>query len=234
MHRKRFIQALTVGFIGLNMRSLAGPFTILKAAAPGFTLPALPYDYSALEPFIDKTTMEIHHDKHHQGYVNNLNAAVKGTPLETENIETILAQISKQSAAVRNNAGGHYNHSFFWKIMTPNGQKKPVGALAEAIDKTFGSFDKFKEAFDKAALTRFGSGWAWLVSANGKLTICSTPNQDNPLMDIAEVRGTPVIALDVWEHAYYLHYQNKRADYINSWWNIVNWQEAEDNYKASM
>ena len=140
--------------------------------------------------------------------------ATQGTPLETENIETILAQISKQSAAVRNNAGGHYNHSFFWKIMTPNGQKKPVGALAEAIDKTFGSFDKFKEAFDKAALTRFGSGWAWLVSANGKLTICSTPNQDNPLMDIAEVRGTPVIALDVWEHAYYLHYQNKRADYI--------------------
>jgi Fe-Mn family superoxide dismutase len=234
MHRKKFIQALTIGIVGLNLRTLAGPFTILKPSTPGFTLPPLPYDYSALEPFIDKTTMEIHHDKHHMAYVNNLNTALKGTGLENEKIETILGQVSRQSAAIRNNGGGHYNHTFFWQIMTPAGQKKPTGALSEAIDKTFGTFDKFKDEFDKAALTRFGSGWAWLISSNGKLSITSTPNQDNPLMDIAEVKGTPVIALDVWEHAYYLHYQNKRADYVNAWWNIVNWKQAEENYKASL
>ena len=234
MQRKKFIQALTIGMVGLQVKSFAAPFRLLAASGSEFTLPPLPYDYSALEPFIDKMTMEIHHDKHHQAYITNLNNAIKGTPLQGEAIEKVLAQVSKQSAAIRNNGGGHFNHSFFWKIMKPAGEKKPTGTLATAIDKTFGSFDKFKDEFNKAATTRFGSGWAWLVVSNGKLVICSTPNQDNPLMDLAEVKGSPVIALDVWEHAYYLYYQNKRVDYINAWWNVVNWEQAEKNFTAAM
>lgn len=197
-----------------------------------FTLPDLPYAFDALEPYIDKTTMEIHHDKHHGGYVNNLNKAIAGTELEKKNLEDILAEVSKHPAAVRNNAGGHYNHTLFWEQMAPNAGGNPTGILAEAIKDTFGSFEAFKEEFGKAAATRFGSGWAWLGVKDGKLTICSTPNQDNPLMDIGECRCTPVLGLDVWEHAYYLKYQNKRPDYISAFWNVVNWDEVGKRYEA--
>lgn len=198
-----------------------------------FELPKLPYAYDALEPHVDARTMEIHHTKHHQAYVNNLNAAIQGTPQDGESLEELMAGISKLSAAVRNNGGGHYNHSLFWEIMTPKGQGAPAGELAAAINSAFGSFDKFKEDFSKAAATRFGSGWAWLVKHDGKLVVTSTPNQDNPLMDIAEVKGTPILGLDVWEHAYYLHYQNRRPDYISAWWNVVNWDAVADRFKKA-
>lgn len=198
-----------------------------------FELPKLPYAYDALEPHVDARTMEIHHSKHHQGYVNNLNAAVQGTPQEGQSLESLLEGVSKLSTAVRNNGGGHYNHSLFWELMTPNGQGAPSGELADAINTAFGSFDKFKEDFTKAAGTRFGSGWAWLVKHDGKLVVTSTPNQDNPLMDIAEVKGLPILGLDVWEHAYYLHYQNRRPDYINAWWNVVNWDAAAERFKKA-
>ena len=192
-----------------------------------FTLPDLPYAFSALEPHVDARTMEIHHDKHHAAYVNNLNAALQGTEHEGKSLEELLANISKLPAAVRNNGGGHWNHSLFWTIMAPNAGGAPTGDLAAAIDQAFGSFDEFKKLFAQAATTRFGSGWAWLsVGADGKLFISSTPNQDNPLMDVAEQKGTPILGLDVWEHAYYLHYQNRRPDYITSWWNTVNWAEV--------
>ncbi|SFV32722.1 superoxide dismutase [Thermoflavifilum thermophilum] len=199
-----------------------------------FTLPSLPYAFDALEPHIDKTTMEIHHGKHHGGYVTNLNNAIAGTDAENKTIEEILKQVSKYPVAVRNNGGGHYNHSLFWTILSPQGGGQPSGKLAEAINSTFGSFDKFKEEFNKAALGRFGSGWAWLIVQNGKLVITSTPNQDNPLMDVAEQQGTPIFGLDVWEHAYYLKYQNRRADYVNAFWNIVNWPEVEKRYEAAL
>lgn len=196
-----------------------------------FTLPSLNYNLDALEPHIDARTMEIHHGKHHQAYVTNLNNAIAGTDAENASIEDICKNISKYPMAVRNNGGGHYNHSMFWSILSPNGGGQPKGALAEAINKTFGNFEDFKTKFNAAATTRFGSGWAWLIkNANGDLEICSTPNQDNPLMDIAEVKGFPIIGLDVWEHAYYLHYQNRRPDYINAWWNVVNWDEAEKRF----
>jgi Fe-Mn family superoxide dismutase len=198
-----------------------------------FTLPPLPYAADALEPYIDKMTMEIHHGRHHNAYVTNLNNAVAGKPEENLSIEEINKNISKYSVAVRNNGGGHYNHTFFWNIMAPNAGGSPVGTLAEAINKKFGSFDSFKEEFTKAAVGRFGSGWAWLIVSNGELVITSTPNQDNPLMDIAEVKGTPIIGLDVWEHAYYLKYQNKRPDYVAAFWNVVNWAKAEELYKAA-
>jgi len=191
-----------------------------------FTLPALPYAANALEPNIDARTMEIHHDKHHAAYVNNLNAAIKDTPLDSMSIEEILANISKQSPAVRNNGGGHWNHSLFWILMTPGGGNMPTGALSDAINSTFGSFDEFKNKFTSAGATRFGSGWAWLVANGGKLSIGSTPNQDNPLMDVSDIKGTPILGLDVWEHAYYLNYQNRRPDYIAAWWNVVNWDEV--------
>ena len=192
-----------------------------------FTLPNLPYEFGALEPHIDARTMEIHHDKHHAAYVNNLNAALQGTEHEGKSLEELLANISKLPAAVRNNGGRHWNHSLFWTIMAPNAGGAPTGDLAAAIDQAFGSFDEFKKLFAQAATTRFGSGWAWLsVGADGKLFISSTPNQDNPLMDVAEQKGTPILGLDVWEHAYYLHYQNRRPDYITSWWNTVNWAEV--------
>jgi len=198
-----------------------------------FTLPALPYANSALEPYIDATTMEIHHDKHHGAYVTNLNNAVKGTEWENKTIEEILANISKLPPAVRNNGGGHYNHSLFWTLLKPNGGGTPTGALGNAITETFGSFDKFKETFANAGATRFGSGWAWLTASGGKLTISSTPNQDNPIMDIAEVKGTPILGLDVWEHAYYLKYQNRRPEYITNFWNVVNWDEAAKHFASA-
>ncbi len=192
-----------------------------------FELPKLDYAYDALEPHIDARTMEIHHSKHHAGYTNNLNAAIKGTDLEGKSIEDILSGVSGQSVAVRNNGGGFFNHNLFWKVMSPNGGGVPSGEVLQAIEKNFGSFDAFKDEFSKAAATRFGSGWAWLVKqSDDSLVITSTANQDNPLMDIADVKGTPVLGLDVWEHAYYLKYQNLRPDYISAFWNVVNWDEV--------
>lgn len=205
-----------------------------------YTLPALPYAYDALEPHIDKLTMEIHHSKHHKAYVDNMNKALEtvdgnllGSP---QTFENIFDKVAKLPAALRNNAGGHYNHSLFWSLMKPNGGGEPKGKLADAIKTTFGSFDEFKKQFADAGMKRFGSGWAWLVKTKeGKLVITSTPNQDNPLMNLEsiEVKGAPVLALDVWEHAYYLKNQNKRADYIASWWNVVNWETAEKLYSSS-
>lgn len=199
-----------------------------------FQLPPLGYDFAALEPHIDARTMEIHHGKHHAGYTNNLNNAINGTDLEGKSIEDILANISQHSAAVRNNGGGYYNHDLFWKVMSPNGGGAPSGDLAAAINAACGSFDGFKDEFSKAAATRFGSGWAWLVvMADGSLKVSSTPNQDNPLMDVAEVKGTPILGIDVWEHAYYLNYQNRRPDYINAFFNVVNWDEVAKRYAAA-
>ncbi|MFN6946546.1 MAG: superoxide dismutase [Cytophagaceae bacterium] len=201
-----------------------------------FELPSLPYSSDALEPHFDKATMEIHHGKHHNAYVTNLNKAIEGTDLANKSIEDIMKQISKASAAVRNNGGGHFNHSLFWKILSPNGGGKPTGKLAEAIDKKFGSFDKFKEEFSNAGATRFGSGWAWLcVDSKKELCVCSTPNQDNPLMDVDTngCAGTPILGLDVWEHAYYLHYQNRRPDYISAFWNVINWDEVARRYQVA-
>lgn len=192
-----------------------------------FTLAPLPYAFNALEPHIDAKTMEIHHGKHHQAYVTNLNNAIAGTDAEKMSIEDICRNISKFGMPVRNNGGGHWNHTFFWSIMGPNGGGAPSGALGDAINATFGSFDEFKTKFNASGVGRFGSGWAWLIKNDaGKLEICSTPNQDNPLMDIAEVKGTPILGCDVWEHAYYLNYQNRRPDYLAAWWNVVNWNEV--------
>jgi superoxide dismutase, Fe-Mn family len=200
-----------------------------------FTLPALGYATDSLEPNIDKLTMEIHHGKHHNAYVTNLNNAVAGTDTEKLSIEEICKTISKYPVAVRNNGGGHFNHSLFWTIIGPNAGGKPAGTLAAAIDKTFGSFDSFKEEFSKAATTRFGSGWAWLSVKDGELFISSTPNQDNPLMDVDGIKtGTPILGLDVWEHAYYLHYQNRRPDYIGAFFNVINWSFVEKLYTAAV
>ncbi|MFN4145726.1 MAG: superoxide dismutase [Runella sp.] len=196
-----------------------------------FTLAPLPYASDALEPHFDQMTMEIHHGRHHNTYVTNLNNAIAGTAHEGKTIEELVANAGAISPAVRNNGGGHWNHTFFWNILSPNGGGQPVGHLAEAINAKFGSFDAFKDEFKKAALGRFGSGWAWLIkTAEGSVAITSTPNQDNPLMDIAEVKGTPIIGLDVWEHAYYLKYQNKRPDYVDAFWNVVDWNKAEENF----
>jgi len=198
-----------------------------------FELPALPYGYDALEPYIDKMTMEIHHDKHHAAYVNNLNKAVEGTEMATKTLDELIMNISKYPMAVRNNGGGHWNHSLFWTLMKKNGGGEPTGPLADSIKSSFGSFDEFKKQFSNAGATRFGSGWAWLVVQNGKLAIGSTPNQDNPLMDISDFKGTPVLGLDVWEHAYYLKYQNKRPEYIENWWNVINWAEASKRFSEA-
>ena len=199
-----------------------------------FELPALPYAHDALEPHIDAQTMEIHHGKHHAGYTSKLNAAIEGTDLANQSIEEILANVSKHGGGVRNNGGGFYNHSLFWSVMGPNGGGNPSGDLASAIDSTFGSFEKFKDEFANAAATRFGSGWAWLiVDGEGNLKVTSSPNQDNPLMDVAEVKGTPIMGLDVWEHAYYLKYQNRRPDYIEAFFNVINWDEVAKNYAAA-
>jgi Fe-Mn family superoxide dismutase len=198
-----------------------------------FELPKLPYAYNALEPYIDAMTMEIHHTKHHAAYTNNLNAAVAGTELEKLSIEDLFKNISKHPLAVRNNGGGFYNHGLFWTFLAPNAGGQPKDDLMDAINRNFGTFDKFKEDFTKAAATRFGSGWAWLIKDNsGKLVIGSSPNQDNPLMDISELKGTPILALDVWEHAYYLKYQNRRPDYITAFWNVVNWEEVSRRLKG--
>lgn len=199
-----------------------------------FTLPNLPYAFNALEPHIDARTMEIHHGKHHNAYVTNLNKAIAGTDAENLSIEDICKSASKYPAAVRNNGGGHYNHSLFWTVLGPDGGGAPSGALAKAIDSALGSFDAFKSKFAEAAAGRFGSGWAWLiVDANGKVAVTSTPNQDNPLMDVAEAKGTPILGLDVWEHAYYLNYQNRRPDYIAAFWNVVNWSEVEKRFESA-
>ena len=198
-----------------------------------FELPSLPYALNALEPHLDARTLEIHHGKHHNAYVTNLNAAIAGTDLEGKSLEELM-KVAGSNAAVRNNGGGHWNHSLFWQILSPAGGGLPTGELAAAIDAKFGSFDAFKETFNKAGATRFGSGWAWLcVDTKKELCVCSSPNQDNPLMDVSENPGTPILGLDVWEHAYYLHYQNRRPDYIAAFWNLVNWEEVSKRYAAA-
>ena len=197
-----------------------------------FELPKLDFDYAALEPHIDARTMEIHHTKHHGAYTTNLNAALKGTEWEGKTIEEIMGSVSQLSVAVRNNGGGYFNHNLYWKILTPGGSHEPKGALLDAINASFGTVDSFKEAFVKAALTRFGSGWAWLLQSNNKLVVSSTPNQDNPLMDVAEVKGNPILGIDVWEHAYYLNYQNRRPDYVEAFWNLINWDEVASRFKG--
>lgn len=198
-----------------------------------FELPQLPYAYDALEPHIDARTMEIHHGKHHAGYTNKLNAAITGTENEGKSIEEILKNLDMNNAAVRNNGGGFYNHSLFWSVMSPNGGGSPTGELADAINVAFGSFESFQDQFSNAAATRFGSGWAWLCSTNGKLGVCSSANQDNPLMPTIGCGGVPILGIDVWEHAYYLNYQNKRPDYVSAFFNVINWDEVASRYTAS-
>ena len=210
---------------------LMNTFDNKKQDLMSFQLPNLPYEYDALEPNIDARTMEIHHTKHHNGYTTKLNAAIEGTDLEGKSIEAILEHLDMSNAAVRNNGGGFYNHCLFWEVMSPNGGGNPQGALGSAITEAFGSFEGFKDAFSKAAAGRFGSGWAWLcVHKGGKVEICSTPNQDNPLMPGTGCGGHPILCLDVWEHAYYLHYQNRRPDYINAFFNVINWEKVAEEY----
>ncbi len=199
-----------------------------------FTLAPLPYDFNALEPYIDARTMEIHHGKHHAAYTNNLNAAIEGTTLEGKSIEEILGHVSNHSPAVRNNGGGYYNHNLFWEVMSASGGGEPTGDLAKDIEARFGSFAEFKEAFTRAGTTQFGSGWAWLiVDPAGELAVVNTPNQDNPMMNVSAIRGTPILGLDVWEHAYYLNYQNRRPDYIAAFWNVINWKDVNKRYKVA-
>ncbi len=208
--------------------------TIKTFQVMSFELPKLPYAYDALEPHIDARTMEIHHTKHHAGYTNNLNAAIAGTALEGKTIEEILYHLDMSNMAVRNNGGGFYNHNLFWEVMSPNGGGTPNGVVGEAINRDFGSYEAFKDAFAKAAATRFGSGWAWLcVQKGGKLEVCSTPNQDNPLMPETGCGGFPILGIDVWEHAYYLNYQNRRPDYINAFFNVINWEKVTELYNAN-
>src|SRR3989338_671248 len=238
MQRRTFLRssALGLGAALVGRRPVLGSQRLFSQSqensAMAFTLPDLPYKHDALEPHIDKMTMEIHHGKHHAAYVANLNKAIEGTPNASTSLEELLSGISKLPPAVRNNGGGHWNHSAFWTWMKPNGGGAPAGDLAAAIDRDFGSFDKFKEEFANAGMTRFGSGWAWLVKSGNKLVVSSTPNQDNPLMDIADVKGTPVLGVDVWEHAYYLKYQNRRADYLAAFWNVVNWDEPARRFSG--
>jgi Fe-Mn family superoxide dismutase len=234
MERRKFIKsvglATAVAYVGPKVFANDNP--VENAVAPEF--PPLPYAYDALEPYIDARTMEIHYDKHHRAYFTNYLNAVKGTSLEGMAMTDLFASISKQTDAIRNNGGGFYNHTIFWNNLG-KGSAGPSGDLAAAINKTFGSFDKFKDTFSTAAKTRFGSGWAWLyLNADKNLAVGSTPNQDNPLMDISPVKGTPLLTLDVWEHAYYLKYQNKRADYVDAFWNVVNWDEVNKRYLASL
>lgn len=239
MQRRKFLYALgtipivsALGKVDNNIQNISNKIRSEKTMAK-FELPKLPYSYDALEPYIDKMTMEIHYTKHHNAYVTNLNKAVEGTELEGKSLEQLFTTISKAPAAVRNNGGGHWNHSLFWTLMKQNGGGQPSGKLAEAINSAFGSFDDFKTKFSTAAATRFGSGWAWLIVQDGKLAVTSTPNQDNPLMDVAEVKGTPVLGLDVWEHAYYLKYQNRRPEYIEHWWNVVNWDKVSELFSKA-
>jgi len=240
--RRKFIASLSALGIGLaaskaeaaaGMINKVTGFNERNIKMAKYELTVLPYQYDALEPFIDKITMEIHHSRHHQAYVNNLNNAIAGTEMEGLSMHDLLANISKYPAAVRNNGGGHYNHDLFWKIMKPAGGGAPQGALADAINAAFDSFDNFKEKLSNAAMTRFGSGWAWLVVSGGKLVVSSTPNQDNPLMDVADVKGTPILGIDVWEHAYYLKYQNKRNEYVANWFNTINWDEVSKRFTES-
>lgn len=239
MNRKIFLK--TVGAISIlpAVNSLSKQLNNFYQNKKGtkhmakFELPSLPYSYDALEPYIDKMTMEIHHTKHHNAYVTNLNKAIEGTEMEGKSLEDLMTSISKFPMAVRNNGGGHFNHSLFWNVMKGGGASHPTGKLADAINSSFTSFDEFKKTFANAGATRFGSGWAWLVVQSGKLIVGSTPNQDNPLMDISELKGTPILGLDVWEHAYYLKYQNKRPDYIENWWNVVNWDEVARRFSLA-
>jgi Fe-Mn family superoxide dismutase len=230
MTRKDFVSSLFLGLAGT--KAMANTTNNIFNTVDAFTLPNLPYAYNALEPFIDAQTMEIHHSKHHQAYVTNLNKAVLGTPNEFTPLVDIIKNISKSTVVVRNNGGGHWNHTFFWEILSPK-TTAPSENLMTMINRDFGSLEKMQADFSAAATSRFGSGWAWLIVQDNKLKICSTPNQDNPLMDVAEVKGTPILGLDVWEHAYYLKYQNKRADYIKAFWNIVNWNQVEKNLKKA-
>jgi Fe-Mn family superoxide dismutase len=209
--------------------------SISSNAQSKFEFPELPYSYDALEVFVDKTTMDIHYNRHHRAYYNNFVKAADEHNLNAMTLEEIFAQMSKYPATIRNNGGGYYNHNLFWEVMSPDGGGKPAGALLKAIDETFGSFDAFKKKFEAAAAGQFGSGWAWLsVDGNGKLFVSSTPNQDNPLMDVATERGTPILGLDVWEHAYYLHYQNMRGTYAGNFWKVVSWDAVEKNYKNAL
>jgi len=198
-----------------------------------FQLPDLPYNYDSLEPRIDRQTMELHHDKHHNTYVTKLNSAIEGTPLANKSLDELMQNVAQHPVAVRNNGGGHYNHSLFWQIMSPNGGGSPSGDLGTAIQNKFGSFSDFQEQFANAAKGQFGSGWAWLVVNNGDLEIGSTANQDNPVMDVTNLSGTPILGLDMWEHAYYLKYQNRKDEYINNWWQVVNWGEVADRYNQA-
>lgn len=231
--RREFLETGAKAALLTSILPLSG-FTGSGAAEYGqsknlvFSQIKLPYDYNALEPHIDAATMEIHYGKHHAAYVKNINEEIAAQKYSARDEKEFLKGVSKLSAKARNNAGGAWNHNFFWQIMKP-GASAPSGKIAEAINASFGSFDKFKEQFTQAAMGRFGSGWAWLVNNKGKLSVGSTPNQDNPLMDVSEVKGTPLLGLDVWEHAYYLKYQNKRNEYVNSWWNVVNWDEVAKN-----
>lgn len=236
MQRRKFIFSLAavpliagISPLEKNLNSFNNKIN-RKTSMAKFELPNLPYQYDALEPYIDKQTMEIHHTKHHQAYVTNLNKALEGSEGEGKSIEDLMKNISKYPVAVRNNGGGHYNHSLFWTLMKKDGGGFPKGEIEKALNSNFGSFEQFKKLFGEAAMGRFGSGWAWLISANGKLEITSTPNQDNPLMDVADKKGTPILGLDVWEHAYYLKYQNRRPEYIENWWNVVNWEEVNNLY----
>ncbi len=236
MKRSGFLQK-TLGLVGAGLLfpKLANASNLVidtegsLESAP-FSLPSLGYDYKALEPSIDALTMEIHHSRHHKAYVDNLNKAVQNTDFANKSLEDLLSTISKAPVAIRNNGGGHWNHSFFWKVIAPSNGSKPSKALNDQIIKDFGSLENLKTEFNKAAMSRFGSGWAWLVYKDGKLVIGSTANQDNPLMDVSEVKGTPMLALDVWEHAYYLKYQNKRVDYVNAFWNIINWDFVSSKF----
>ena len=239
MQRRKFIYALgaipavsVLGKVENHLNNINNHIRSTNTMAK-FELPALPYAYDALEPYIDKMTMEIHHTKHHNAYVTNLNKAIEGTENEGKKLYEMFSMMSSLPPAIRNNGGGHWNHSLFWTLMKQNGGGKPTGKIADAINSAFGSFDEFKVKFSTAAATRFGSGWAWLVVQDGKLVVSSTPNQDNPLMDVAEVKGTPVLGLDVWEHAYYLKYQNKRPDYIENWWNVVNWDKVNELFSKA-
>jgi len=240
MNRRKFIYSVAaisaasaIEPFAKSIKNISNKYERSNNIMAKFELPPLPYGYDALEPSIDKRTMEIHHDKHHAGYVSKLNAAVEGTDMANLTLDELVINVSKYPVAVRNNGGGHWNHSLFWTVMKPNGGGNPTGSLSDAINSSFGSFDEMKTQFNNAAATRFGSGWAWIVVQNGKLAIGSTPNQDNPLMDISDFKGTPIIGIDVWEHAYYLKYQNKRPEYIENWWNIVNWEEASKRFSEA-
>jgi len=237
---KSFIPFIIFGFLGLSCAILAQSQNVLKnqtimETPTKFQFQPLPYAYDALEPFIDKLTVEIHYSKHHKAYYDNFMNAIKGTEMESMDIKDIFINISKYPMAVRNNSGGYFNHTFYWESMKAQGGGMPTGKLSVAIDKTFGSFDEFKKQFSETGKTRFGSGWAWLcLDGNGDLFICSSPNQDNPLMDIAEKKGTPLLTMDVWEHAYYLKYQNRRADYIEAFWNVINWETVSNRYEEAL